>query len=58
MEFDHRDPAEKSQGVTRMVGRASLKRIMAEVAKCDVVCANCHRMRTFVRREGVILERE
>lgn len=24
----------------------SLKRIKAEVAKCDVVCANCHRERT------------
>src|SRR3990172_413073 len=58
MEFDHRDPPEKYQGVTRMVGRASLRRIMEEVAKCDVVCANCHRMRTFRRRAGALTERE
>lgn len=58
MEFDHRDPATKSQGVTRMVGRASTQRILAEVAKCDVVCANCHRMRTFRRRGRVYSERE
>jgi hypothetical protein len=52
MDFDHRDTASKVQDVTRMVGRASLQRILAEAAKCDVVCANCHRMRTFRRREG------
>jgi hypothetical protein len=50
MEFDHRNPAEKVQGVTRMIGRASAERILAEVDKCDIVCANCHRMRTFGRR--------
>ena len=58
MEFDHRDPATKTQEVTRMVGRANLQRIMSEVAKCDVVCANCHRMRTFRRRESAHFERE
>jgi formate-dependent nitrite reductase cytochrome c552 subunit len=58
MEFDHRDPATKAEAVTRMVGLASVERILAEVAKCDVVCANCHRMRTFRRRGPVYAERE
>lgn len=58
MEFDHRDARTKVQEVTRMVGRASLQRILEEVAKCDVVCANCHRMRTFRRREAELTERE
>jgi hypothetical protein len=57
MDFDHRDPATKSQGVTRMVGRAGIDRILAEAAKCDIVCANCHRARTFHRR-GRVAERE
>ena len=48
LEFDHlRD---KIDNVSKM---ASLKRpwvvILAEIAKCDVVCANCHRRRTAVR---------
>jgi len=54
MDFDHRDATSKVAGVTRMVGRASLERILAEVAKCDIVCANCHRLRTFERRSKQI----
>ncbi|MDO8484761.1 MAG: hypothetical protein Q7S35_07425 [Candidatus Limnocylindrales bacterium] len=50
MDFDHRDTDAKRHTVTRMIGRAGTERILAEVAKCDIVCANCHRLRTFDRR--------
>jgi hypothetical protein len=50
MDFDHRDPAKKASRVTSLVGRAGIQRILAEVEKCDIVCANCHRLRTFERR--------
>ncbi len=52
MDFDHRDPRSKRSAVTRMIGRAGTARILDEVAKCDIVCANCHRLRTFVRRSA------
>ncbi len=39
MDFDHRDSATKTKGVTRLVGRAGASRIIAEAAKCDIVCA-------------------
>jgi hypothetical protein len=52
MDFDHREPAMKRSGVTRMVGRAGAARILEEAAKCDIVCANCHRSRTVARRIG------
>ena len=58
MDFDHRDPRQKRYTVSRMVGRAGTERIMAEVAKCDIVCANCHRDRTYRRREASSSERE
>lgn len=48
MDFDHRDPAEKSYGLARMAMMA-IPRILAEIAKCDAVCANCHRERTHNR---------
>lgn len=58
MDFDHRDGTDKRYTVTRMVGRAGTQRILAEVAKCDIVCANCHRRRTYVRRQARLGERE
>jgi hypothetical protein len=51
MDFDHRDARVKARGVTRLVGRAGTTRILEEVAKCDIVCANCHRSRTLARRQ-------
>jgi hypothetical protein len=52
MDFDHRDPAKKRSRVPAMIGRAGDERILAEAAKCDIVCANCHRARTVERRLG------
>jgi hypothetical protein len=41
--FHHRDPSEKEITIADAMrlgyGR---KRILAELAKCEVVCANCH----------------
>jgi hypothetical protein len=50
MQFDHRDPKTKTHLVSQMIGRAGTARILAEVAKCDIVCANCHRQRTYIQR--------
>jgi formate-dependent nitrite reductase cytochrome c552 subunit len=50
MDFDHRDPRSKRSAVTRLIGRAGIETILEEAAKCDIVCANCHRLRTFLRR--------
>jgi hypothetical protein len=47
LEFDHRDPSLKKDNVSYLVRQAvSWKTILDEIAKCDVVCANCHRRRT------------
>ena len=50
MDFDHIHPSTKNYVVTRMIGRAGTARILEEAAKCDIVCANCHRRRTHDRR--------
>jgi hypothetical protein len=48
MDFDHRDPSKKlftiAGGHALLMSRAKL---IAEVEKCDVVCANCHALRTY-----------
>lgn len=49
MDFDHR-PGEKKIGSVSSMLWAGLDRVLAEIAKCDLVCANCHRLRTLDRR--------
>jgi len=47
LQFDHRDPSEKNFALSEAVGRKmSIKRINEEIAKCDILCANCHARRT------------
>lgn len=48
LDFDHRE--DKEFNVGRLVSFGSWKRLLGEIAKCDVVCANCHRERTHQRR--------
>ena len=44
LDFHHRDPKEKDDNITNLVYcSGSKKRIDAEIAKCDILCANCHR---------------
>ena len=47
LDFDHRDAKHKLFNIASAVHRGSLKRIQDEVLKCDVLCANHHRMRHF-----------
>jgi hypothetical protein len=50
MDFDHRDSSTKIAPVAHMV-HFGFDALRAEIAKCDVVCSNCHRLRTFRRRK-------
>jgi len=54
MDFDHRPGPVKCFNLANVAGqtRISLARLEAEIAKCDVVCANCHRIRTHERRKA------
>lgn len=49
MDFDHTDDG-KLFSVSRNY-RFSLARLQAEIAKCELVCANCHRVRTWTRQQ-------
>lgn len=47
LDFDHRKPEEKAFTISQGLGGSyGLHRIMEEMEKCDVRCANCHRKRT------------
>lgn len=57
MDFDH--IGEKRIEVSRLVYVAGTAALLAEIEKCEVVCANCHRIRTMRRLvEGVELRKD
>jgi hypothetical protein len=44
LDFHHRDPSAKDFLPSRACSTGwTIRRILAEIAKCDVLCANCHR---------------
>ena len=50
MDFDHRDPTTKSFALSGKCQLTSEETLLREVAKCDVVCPNCQRLRTQRQR--------
>ena len=50
MDFDHREPRRKLFEISGSEYRFTLEVIIAEMDKCDVVCSNCHRIRTHNQR--------
>lgn len=53
MQFDHRDGEVKRFTIGAIGSRCSysLETVRCEIAKCDVVCANCHAERTYRREQ-------
>ena len=49
LDFDH-VYGKKVANIGQMLNYFSIEDIMKEVAKCDVVCSNCHRERTYQRK--------
>lgn len=44
LDFHHRDPKEKDVTIAAAVKNGwGKERILKEIEKCDVLCANCHR---------------
>ena len=62
MDFDHRPGTQKHPRLSytgrkvpmsmSSLGLSSPAAFQREVEKCDLVCANCHRIRTWNRRHG------
>lgn len=53
MDFDHRKGTIKSYNIGSMFAHHySVELIQSELDKCDLVCSNCHRIRTRNRRTG------
>jgi hypothetical protein len=52
LDFHHRDPSKKKFGITEkamvsIVSEEMKALVLTEIKKCDVLCANCHRILHF-----------
>lgn len=50
MDFDH--VGKKTAEVSRLISNGCGKRVLKEIKECELVCANCHRIRTYNRRKS------
>ncbi len=47
LQFDHRDPETKITTISQMISdRYPLSVFKEEIRKCDILCANCHLLKT------------
>lgn len=54
LKFDHVGDGDKVADVTRLIRYGvSWDLILREIAKCEVCCANCHRIRTYDRAGAI-----
>lgn len=54
MDFDHITD-DKVADIKWLVQHKGWQQVLDEIAKCELVCANCHRKRTHDRTHGVIV---
>ena len=52
MDFDHVN-GDKIGHVAHIVSHGSERKLLEEIAKCEVVCSNCHRERTHARKVAI-----
>jgi hypothetical protein len=51
MQFDHIG-TDKHSNINKMMWRASLAKVIEEIQKCELVCANHHAERTYRRQRS------
>lgn len=49
MDFDHLPGKKKFRPIAHLLHCRDESVLQAEIEKCELVCANCHRIRTFAR---------
>jgi hypothetical protein len=56
LHFDHKPEFEKNGSVSEIYSRHGREKGLEEMAKCDIVCANCHAIRTYNRNQNNIVK--
>lgn len=49
MEYDHIHS--KINSIAKLTSSGSMNQVIEEIKKCELVCSNCHKVRTWVRMQ-------
>lgn len=47
LDLDHLEPAAKTGNISALIRHAPWGMVLAELEKCQLLCSNCHRVKTF-----------
>lgn len=50
LQMNHLNPSTKTKTVATLVKKGVMETIKKELAKCEVLCANCHSIHTYANR--------
>jgi len=53
LQMNHLDPSTKTNSVSILVKKGVMETIKKELAKCEVLCANCHSIHTYANRHHI-----
>jgi len=56
MQFDHINPENKYKNVSSLKQNKNL--MLLEISKCELVCANCHAIRSYKRKQGMNIKQK
>ena len=57
LEFDHKDPKEKSFSISPNLKQSINERMMKEIDKCHLLCNDCHKKKTWTLDKDTILQK-
>jgi len=52
--WHHIDPSIKTFGISRLIGHASVYKILEEINKCECLCSNCHAIEHHPHKNNTI----
>lgn len=47
LDFHHVNPSDKTKEISELVKQSNIKKIKEEIIKCQLLCANCHRIEHY-----------
>lgn len=56
LEFDHINAETKTATVSKLMLGGSIDELISEIAKCQVLCSNCHKRKTARQQNWVMLK--